>query len=183
MIEKQTFPQEAEVPKQDGEIISDAELAMFNEWSAAPDAARRTVDLSPPTHTQEPAVAEMLDNVNTSPQKRQPSARVRRNRGAAAAALTVAVTAGGLGAIAGNAMAAPDFSEETTTYTVEQGDGLYDAAHDILGSNTIDMRDAVEHISTDPANIDVLKDGLQPGEQLVIPIAVAGHEHDDTTNK
>ncbi len=66
----------------------------------------------------------------------------------------------------------PEFSEETTTYTVEPGDGLYDVAEAINGIDRIDVRDAVDHISSDPANIAALKDGLQPGESIVIPTDV-----------
>lgn len=179
MTEKQTFPQEAHLPKPEEEIISDAELEMVNSWSA-PDAARRTVELDATPEAPTPiSPAEARGSVaEATTRKPEVSARVKRNRGAVAAALTVAVATGGVGIAAGSALAAPDFSEETTTYTVEQGDGLYDAANEILGSDSIDIRDAVDHISVDPANIDVLKDGLQPGEQIVIPISVAGHEND-----
>ncbi len=73
---------------------------------------------------------------------------------------------------------APEFSEKTTTYTVEPGDGIFDAAETIKGVETVDIRKAVEEIKNDPANATVLEDGLQPNEQLVIPTAVEGHEND-----
>jgi hypothetical protein len=95
-----------------------------------------------------------------------------------------AVILGGVGAllIAGGIdkavdLHAPDYSEETTTYTIsEDNDGLYEAAESIPGSETVNTGDIVSHISTDPANIDVLKDGLQRGEQIVVPISINGAE-------
>jgi len=85
--------------------------------------------------------------------------------GATAAVAATAV----FGATVVGANQGPEFSDETKTYTVESGDGLQNAAEDILGTEKIDIRDAISHIADDPANIDVLKDGLQPGETLVIP--------------
>ncbi len=171
MTEKQTHDSESLQTPDNGAILSDADYDMLKSWeqdSAA--AAARTVDVD----TSSPVYA--IPAAEAAPASRETaSARVRRSRGAVAAALTVAVAAGGV-AVTHDALAAPEFSEETTTYTVQPGDGLYDAAEDILGSDSIDTRDAVDYISADPANIDVLKDGLQPGEQIVIPISVEGHE-------
>lgn len=69
-------------------------------------------------------------------------------------------------------MNGPEFSDQTTTYTVEQGDGLQDAAEAVIGSNQVDIRDVTAHIESQPVNIDALKDGLQPGESIVIPTSV-----------
>jgi len=93
-------------------------------------------------------------------------------------AMVGSATAGvaGLAAVGNETDPAPTFSEETTTYTVQDGDGIYDAAESIAGINTIDVRDAVSHITSDPVNIDVLKDGLQAGEQLVVPVSINGVE-------
>ena len=85
----------------------------------------------------------------------------------------------GIGYTAHEAFEPATFSEETTTYTVQPGDGLFSAAAQVEGIETIDMRDAVEHIDSDPANIDVLSDGLQPGEQLIIPVSVEGYDATD----
>lgn len=112
-------------------------------------------------------------------QDRTPSPRVQRNRRIARNIVGGVVSTGvaaTLVAGAAGALAPAEFSEETTTWTAESGDGLYDAAEEIAGINTVDIRDGVDFIQTHPANIDALKDGLQAGEQIVIPVSVEGHE-------
>jgi hypothetical protein len=177
MTEKQTTPSESQSTNET-EIVTQADLDMFNDWTAA---AQRTVgiDTASPTYAI-PSTAEAPDS-QPKPAKREVSPRVRRNRGLVAkGAAAVAGTALLAGAM--NMALAPDeFSEETTTYSAEPGDGVWDAAEQIQGS--FDMQDAVAHISADPANIDVLKDGLQQGEQLVIPVSVAGYEPADQDKK
>lgn len=74
--------------------------------------------------------------------------------------------------IAEHAMAAPHFSEMTKSYTVEPGNGLYDAVETIEGINSISKADAVDYVEQLPKNKDALEDGLQPGEQLVVPESV-----------
>ena len=76
------------------------------------------------------------------------------------------------------AFTAPQFSETTQEYVVQDGDGVQNAAEAIIGSEKIDIREAIHHISVDPANIDVLSDGLQPGEVLVIPSYVGDKPSD-----
>jgi len=93
------------------------------------------------------------------------------NTGLAVGAIATAVL-GGAGVAVHAANQGPEFSESTSEYVVQPGDGLYNAAEDITGVDSIDIRDAVQHISVDPANIDVLKDGLQAGETVVIPDSV-----------
>lgn len=66
----------------------------------------------------------------------------------------------------------PEFSPESTTYVVQPGDGLQHAAEAVIGSEDVDIRDVIEHISVDPANIGALKDGLQPAESITIPLSV-----------
>lgn len=63
----------------------------------------------------------------------------------------------------------PDPSQEKTTYVVQPGEGLYDVAESIPGAEQLDQRDVINNIATDPANIEALKDGLQPGESIVVP--------------
>lgn len=86
---------------------------------------------------------------------------------------TGALIAAGAAVVAGPAtiehFTAPQFSEATQEYVVQDGDGLQNAAEAIIGSEKIDIREAITHIKVDPANIDVLSDGLQPGEILIIP--------------
>tara|TARA_B100000678_G_C18099577_1_gene458208 strand:- start:230 stop:721 length:492 start_codon:yes stop_codon:yes gene_type:complete len=64
----------------------------------------------------------------------------------------------------------PDASTEKKTYVVQPGDGLYDVANSIPGADKLDQRDVIDSIASDPANISALKDGLQPGETLVVPV-------------
>lgn len=141
-------------------------VSLFNdeEWRAAGQAARRTVEAdnrAAPGHA------------NTA-QEQAPS-RPSAGKKIAATAGVLLATGAAMGGLA-NEFDAPEFSEETTTYTVEEGDGLWAAAQNVLGNH--DVRDAIAHIEADPANIDVLKDGLQPGEQLIIPVSVEGYEAD-----
>jgi len=112
------------------------------------------------------------------PSPKEPEATPRPRRGRSAAGATAALLGTALAVVGVDHFAngEPEFSKETTTYTVEQGDGVFDAAQEIEGLR--DMNDGIRHIEADPANIDVLKDGLQPGEQLVIPVSVAGYEKD-----
>lgn len=78
--------------------------------------------------------------------------------------------AGGVAVVEANN--GPDFPETTTTYTVESGDGLQDVAEAVPGSDKVDITEVTHFIKTDPANIDALKDGLQPGETIEIPTSV-----------
>lgn len=138
----------------------------------APDVARRLIEQQEP-YTREATVGGIQDPT-------QEQGKKSRNFAKTAAILTaVALPAGALGAVTANALKAPEFSEETTTYTVEPGDGLINVAQEIKGVETVRMNDTLDSIAGDPANIDVLKDGLQPGEQIVIPVSVKNYE--DTT--
>ncbi|HEY8992336.1 MAG TPA: hypothetical protein VIM37_00620 [Candidatus Microsaccharimonas sp.] len=92
-------------------------------------------------------------------------------KGVAAGVIATTALAGGA-ALIHEANQGPTFSESTNEYVVTAGDGLYNAAEQIKGIDQADIREAVQHISVDPSNIDVLKDGLQPGEILVIPDSV-----------
>lgn len=77
--------------------------------------------------------------------------------------------AGVLAIGAANYIAEPQPSEESVKITVQPGDGLQSIAEQIPGSEK-DIRAAIDSIAGDPANIDVLKDGLQAGEQITVPI-------------
>ena len=136
----------------------------INEWQAR-DAAKRIVEQSVIT----PAVETSDTNTTT---------RDRIFAGTAAAAV-VATGVLGLNAMGSDVEPVPTFSEQTTPYSVQSGEGLYDAAESIPGINTIDIRDAVHQISVNPANIDVLSNGLQSGEQIQVPISVNGVESSD----
>lgn len=67
----------------------------------------------------------------------------------------------------------PTFSSETTEYTLNDGESIWDAAEHVKGAGTsADIRDVVHHIEVDPTNIDILKDGIHPGTTITIPISV-----------
>jgi len=171
MTEKPTPPPENE-PRDmstEGDAVTQADIDMFNEWSEASDAARRTVSIDTPQAPKQPRAPRQAETRT----KGELSPRVRRNR-AIASGLAVTAGVGAFMYAAHEAVEEPTFSEETTTYTIQQGEGLFAAAQHVEGVR--DLRDAVAHIQGDPANIDVLKDGLQPGEQLVIPVSVEGFE-------
>ena len=122
------------------------------------DAARR---MTAESHIEVQDKSEKKSNIRVT----------RFGKGAIAATLVVG---GAIGAGAGLGLAdrGPDFSEKTTTYTVQDGEGLYDAAKAVEGSEEVDQRDIVQEIKDDPANIDVLKDGLQANESIEIPVSV-----------
>lgn len=65
----------------------------------------------------------------------------------------------------------PTFSAETTTYTLDDGEGLLDAAAQI--ENLADDRDGVNYIESMPENQEALADGLDRGESIVIPISAS----------
>lgn len=89
--------------------------------------------------------------------------------GAALAAGAIAITPHAVEAIDGI-----DYPHDTMTYTVQPGDGWYDVIDAIPGIDSVDKREVIDHIKTDPANISILQRGeLQPGQTIVIPINVA----------
>jgi hypothetical protein len=162
---------ETYTPQPESQKPSDDHFAAIQEMQQlnAAAAAQRLIE--------QPAALPALPQEAT--QDREPSPRVQRNRriarnvvgGVVGAGVAATLVAGGV-----SALAPAEFSEATTTWTAESGDGLYDAAEEIKGINREDIRDGVDFIQTYPANIDALKDGLQQGEQLIIPVSVEGYE-------
>lgn len=63
-----------------------------------------------------------------------------------------------------------EFSDETTRYTFEQGEGLNSAAFSV---DRIDSKipyvEVTEHIKNMPENEKALSDGIQAGETITIP--------------
>lgn len=160
MEQKETYTPPTSPEQASQDIFEDAMQMQASE------SAQRILE---PTEEYQP-------HTNDEPtETRQPSQQVRKNRAVAAA---LGVTIAATGVAAGSALAEPSFSDATTEYTIGHGEGLYDAAESIKGIDSIGVDEAVAHIKTDPANIDVLKDGLQPGEQIIIPVSVEGHEND-----
>lgn len=70
------------------------------------------------------------------------------------------------------AVSTPEFSDTTITYNVEQGDGMQTVVSHIDNINEIDWREAATYVSQMPENQEVLSDGLQPGEQVILPESV-----------
>lgn len=139
-------------------------------WLAAGQAARRTVEASPQVeNTPSYSEPKPLNEPVQTPSRPSVGMKIAATTGAL---LATGAVIGGIS----NEYKTPEFSEETTVYTVQEGEGISAAAQHVKGDR--DIRDAVDYIAADPANIDVLKDGLQPGEQLVIPVSVEGYEAD-----
>lgn len=67
-----------------------------------------------------------------------------------------------------------EFSENETTYTLEQGEGLDHAIYHINGIEGVEVYPVKEHVKNDPANTEVFADNiLQVGESIVIPESVS----------
>ncbi len=86
-----------------------------------------------------------------------------------------AAVVGTVGAIAGGAAgyayeSTPKPAEQTMTITVEDGQGMLDIVDQIPGSGKYNRQDIANSIAGDPANIDVLKDGLQAGDSITVPV-------------
>lgn len=90
--------------------------------------------------------------------------------GAAGVATVAAIAVPGM--IESAQRGTPEFSQETTTYSLGEGEGIWNAARHVEGWEDVETVQIVDHIKADPANIDVLSDGLQVGESLVIPKSV-----------
>jgi len=130
------------------------------EMQLPSEAAQRILGQS---YTSEVAAPEAPRSVDARKQKQ------RRALTMVAAGVGATVAAGALGLAAGTA-AQPQFSEESHTFTVEDGQGLQHAAEDVLGVENVDIADVENHIKVDPSNVDVFQDGvLKAGETLNVP--------------
>lgn len=66
-----------------------------------------------------------------------------------------------------------EYSEETTTYTVQENEGLDAITSNVAGINNVDFTLVKEHIRTMPENIEPLSDKvIQLGETYIIPAEV-----------
>ena len=179
MTEKQKNHDESTAnPNNDG-AISDADYEMFKNWeqdTEASAAARRTVEIT------EPSDSHSSEHIEVHTESTEKSSK-KRKHSLAGAGIAIAGTVAAASVVTGGVSGiidatTPTFSEETTDYTVQPGDGMYDVAEQIGGVESVDIRDAVEHINEIPGNVAALQDGLQPGEQIIIPESVVGHETD-----
>ena len=115
-----------------------------------------------------------IDNSIDSRLPQSEEARRRRKnrikRPVAALALTGVILGGGKAVH--ETYDAPTFSESTTTYTVQPGEGLWNAVDGIEDLNSVDRRDAVDYVEHMPQNEKVLEDGLQVDETIVVPVSI-----------
>lgn len=94
----------------------------------------------------------------------------RKNRILKPLAVVAVVAALGVGGkVAYETFRSPNFSDQTTTYTFEDGEGPLDAAAAIEGLG--DDRDGVAYIQNMPENQEAFSDGIQRGETITIPIS------------
>ena len=160
MIEKQTeYHGQSDASKTDNfeEVLG---------WQAK-DAAKRIVE---ELIVEEEPIVKPTELENTL-----------RNKLIATGVGVTAVISGlaGLNALDNSPERAPTFSEETTTVAAVNGDSIFSIVNKVPGSDTVDIRDAVDFVSTRPVNSDVLKDGLQIGEQIEVPISINGVKSTD----
>lgn len=131
----------------------------------------------------------MYQETNNNPEKRKPNyEKIKRNLGILALTVFFAGVGAGVGitkgvealssvnvgsAIAGAVEHATsshfNFSEQTKTYTVNPGEGLYNAVGHIDNISSIPMDAALNYVEHMPENKETLADGLQAYETVVIP--------------
>jgi hypothetical protein len=171
MSEKQT-PHEESSP-----LIDEAFEDAF-EKQAIDSSKKFFVENPIPEVIEDPADAEGGEATgwDLHPDLKPKSNNTKRRIIGAGVGVALAAGAGAGGIAIANAVNSdsPTFSEKTTEYTVQPDDTLSGIVEKIPGINTIDERDAIEYVSVDPANIDVLKDGLQPSEIIEVPISING---------
>ena len=100
----------------------------------------------------------------------EPTAKEKPHTVRNALLATGAVAAALAGGAAVNAEMQPHSSDDKTRYIVEPGDTLWEIVGTIPGAEKFDQNDLMNIVKNDPANIDILKDGLQPGETITVPI-------------
>ena len=149
------------------------------DWQAK-DAAKRLVQEENQQNPDQESTGWGMDNLPTGPNKRGNRAvKIGVAAGIAAGSIFGGVAVATVQAIESAPPKPPTFSEETAPVSATDGASIYSIAESIPGNATVDTRDTVEYISSYPANIDVLKDGLQVGEQLEVPISINGVEASD----
>ncbi|MDB5186799.1 MAG: hypothetical protein JWM07_271 [Candidatus Saccharibacteria bacterium] len=105
-----------------------------------------------------------------------PNYALRRSVAVGAAALSVVGVFAGIKAgehIVDRIITPIEYSDTTTTYTVQQNEGLDAVTSKVAGINSVDFNLVKEHIRTSPENIDILSDKvIQVNETFVIPAEV-----------
>lgn len=108
-----------------------------------------------------------------SPAERERRQRLRDRVIKPLAAAAVAGVAFGLvGPHAYEQFRGPQYSDTTREYVAKPGEGITAAAKDVKGVEKYSINDTIIYIEELPANQEVLADGLQVGETLVIPDSV-----------
>ena len=186
------------------ESISAGESEDSQIFSSSIGSAQNILELNNPTAEDEdtnfsesesevykPAESS-FDLTETNESKtRKPNKALRA--GAAGIALGLAVGAGGLVAVdaANGGHGASSVSEnikdnlspvsdKKNLYTVMPGDTLWDIAkEEVEGSDKVATDKIVESIVNDPANIEVLKNDLHPGEQIFVPESTKRYEEEN----
>jgi len=120
-----------------------------------------------------PKVVAMDVQPNPKPKLRPNAKGIAR---LATGALAVGVIGGGIVVpeIIDNANGI-QYSPESFDYEVQQGDSLQKIILNAIdGGDKVDIQDLQKHIMTDPANVDIFKDGttLHGGEIIVLPVSV-----------
>jgi hypothetical protein len=144
-------------------------FSQVEEWQKkdaerqAADAARRVLGTETVQSTEE------ADEAGADEAKKQQRRKRVRSLSAAAAVLTTVGGVAGVGLYNDYKIDQLYKNAPKTSVTIEPNGSVSSETADIIGINKVDAREIEQRISVDPANIDVLKDGLQPGEKLVVP--------------
>jgi hypothetical protein len=154
-------------------------FSVVEEWQKidaerqAADAARRVLETETVQSSEESDEAEAdeaeSNEAGADEAKKQQRRKRVRSLSAAAAVLTTVGGVAGVGLYNDYKIDQLYKNAPKTSVTIEPNGSVSSETADIIGINKVDAREIEQRISVDPANIDVLKDGLQPGEKLVVP--------------
>lgn len=114
------------------------------------------------------ALERIHNSLPQSPEARRRREALIRSLGGAGLIITAAL----VGPNMIDSFNGPEYSSEKTTVVTESGDGMQSIAEHVEGIESVDWRDVADHIAADPANTDVLSDGLQSGDVIEIPVSV-----------
>ena len=171
---KETF-----TPTHEENIISDEDYQFIKDAERDYDKfgvkqAKNLIEQS--TVSAQPAV-EPLSSSAVTPEASPKSFKRKALEVAAGVAATTVVTAAvGVGLEAGYNALHPElkFSDQTQSFTFDgnEHNTLESAVHEIKGWQEADIQEIEAHIKSDPANIDIFKDGIYPGTTITIPVSI-----------
>ena len=118
----------------------------------------------------------MSNETQTTQEKRSERLHpLRRVRIGVAVLLAASVSGGIVGGvkaaeaiIAYDSVGHPQFSSEKIEYVVQPGQGVWNAAEQVEGINSIDIKDEISYIEKIQANQAEISRGLQPGDVLEV---------------